>query len=108
MPESYEPLLAFIAAQLSRPVSQREEENGTLIFTGGHPPEVIVCLKAGIVVVAEYSLRWNGPHTATVRPITIGSVKWRREKRDAGGEGTHHRRSERRLARRTTARRPML
>jgi hypothetical protein len=78
MSEAYEPLLAFIAAQLSRPVTQQEEANGTIVFTGGDPPEVIVRFTPGTVVVCEYSVTWQGPHTAVVVPITIGSVIWTR------------------------------
>jgi hypothetical protein len=78
MSTAYEPLLAFIAAQLPQPVKQHEEEDGTLVFTGGDPPEVIVRLTRSAVLVAEYSLQWRGPHTAIVKPIHIGSVRWGR------------------------------
>jgi hypothetical protein len=80
--QTYEPLLAFIEAQLSQPVERQETEDGTLAFTGGDPPEVIVRLTPRSVVVAEYSLRWQGPYTAVVKPIQIGSVRWGR-----GSEG---------------------
>src|SRR5215203_669820 len=70
VPAAFEELIAFIAAQLSRPVTQHDENN-TLVFTGGDPPEVIVRLTPLAVVVAEYSLEWQGPHTAIVVPITI-------------------------------------
>jgi len=53
----------------------QHQENNTLVFTGGDPPEVMVRLTPGAVVVAEYSLEWQGPHTAIVVPITIGSVQ---------------------------------
>jgi hypothetical protein len=78
MSEAYEPLLAFIAAQLSRPVTQQEEANGTIVFTGGDPPEVIVRFTPRTAVVCEYSVAWQAPPTALVVPITIGSVLWTR------------------------------
>ena len=39
---------------------------------------MIVRLTPRSAVVAEYSLRWQGPHTAIVKPIQIGSVRWTR------------------------------
>ena len=73
MSSTYEPLLAFIAAQLPKPVRQVEEEDGTIVFTGGDPPEVVVRLTASSVVVSEYSV---------AQPIVIGSVKWPRVSED--------------------------
>jgi hypothetical protein len=78
MPAAFEEIQAFIAARLSHPVSEHTESDGTLVLTGGDPPEVVVRITPASVVVAEYSLRWEGPLTARVRPIVIGSVRWGR------------------------------
>jgi hypothetical protein len=82
MPVSYEPLLAFIEAQLSQPVERQETDDGTLVLTGGDPPRGHRAPHAQKRVVTEFSLRWQGPYTATVKPIQIGSVRWSR-----GSEG---------------------
>ena len=78
MSAPYEALLAFIAAQLPQPVRQDEEEDGVMVLTGGQPPEVIVRLLPAAAIVSEYSVTWERPQMPVVKPLSMGSVKWRR------------------------------
>jgi hypothetical protein len=77
-PERYEQLIAFLGSHLPAPVEQHEDEEGSIQFTGGDPPEVVVLLTQSSVVISEYAGEWETPFkfTATVR--RVGVVKWRR------------------------------
>ena len=75
--EHYEQLLAFIATQMPVPFTQ-EESNGSIVFTGGAPGEVIVTLTETAVIVAEYAMRRQTSGAPVLRPRRVGTVKWRR------------------------------
>jgi hypothetical protein len=75
--ERYEQLIAFIESQLS-PSDQEQPEEGSLVFTGGSPPEVIVRLTSDEVAVLEYAGSWTTPERFAVTPRHVGTVKWRR------------------------------
>ena len=77
VPERYEQLIAFLATQMPPPVEQASGEDGSLVFTGGAPAEVIVHLTAASVVVSEYAVVWEADGFL-VRPRRVGLVKWRR------------------------------
>lgn len=76
MAAAFEELLAFIAAQLPTPVQQDFQDDGSVLFVGGEPGEVVVRLTPDTVTVAEYSSRWSTPYTPTVEPIEIGVFNW--------------------------------
>jgi hypothetical protein len=76
--ERYEQLIAFIASQLSPGVEQDESETGSIVFTGGSPPEVIVRLTPDEVAVLEYTGSWDTPAYFTVKPRHVGTVIWQR------------------------------
>jgi hypothetical protein len=75
--EHYEQLLAFIATHMPAPFTQ-EEIDGTMIFTGGSPGEVVVRLTDTDVSVEEYAVRWESAGRPVIRPRRVGLVKWRR------------------------------
>ena len=77
-PERYEQLIAFLGSNLPSPVDRQEEVDGTLRFTGGDPPEVIVVLTQTSVVVSQFSGVWESPFTFSAKPRRVGIVKWRR------------------------------
>ncbi len=77
-PESFEELIAFIEAHLSRPVSQEHASDGSITFTSGDPIELHVRLSASRVVVLEHQVVWEDPSAPTARPRTVGAVNWRR------------------------------
>jgi len=76
IPEGWEDWLAFFSAQLPRPVQARVGEDGTFMFTGGDPGEVIVQLTPSVIRVAEFSVRVTDG--LTIRPRWLGRVYWRR------------------------------
>ena len=76
--ERFEQLIAFIGSQLGAPVDQESADEGTLIFTGGTPPEVIVQLTQSSVSVLEYAGTWEAPEQFVVKPRLVGTVRWRR------------------------------
>ena len=77
-PERFEQLIAFISTHLPGPIEQQPGAEGSLIFTGGSPGEVIVHLTQVSVTIAEYSGAWETPSSFTVRPRRVGVLKWRR------------------------------
>ena len=76
--EGYEQLIAYLSAQLPAPVDQLTLDDGSLEFTGGAPPEVIVRLTDTSVVVLEFAGVWETPFTFTASPKRVGVLKWRR------------------------------
>jgi hypothetical protein len=83
MPAAFEEILAFIAAQLPAPVQQDFEDDGSVLFVGGDPGEVIVRLTTSAVTVAQYAVTWETPYTPTVQPIQIGVFDWQAVPGDA-------------------------
>jgi hypothetical protein len=78
VPERYEQLLAFLGSNLPAPVERVEEVDGSIRFTGGDPPEVIVILTETSVIVSQFSGVWESPFTFAARPRRMGAIKWRR------------------------------
>jgi hypothetical protein len=76
--ERFEQLIAFLGSQLPAPVEQQSEDDGTLIFTGGAPAEVVVRLSSWRITVSEFAGVWQSPGRFRVRPRRIGSVRWAR------------------------------
>jgi hypothetical protein len=77
-PERFEQLIAFLSAQLPQPVEQQPASDGSIIFSGGSPAEVVAHLTETSVVISEYAGTWEIPSTFTVRPRRVGVLKWRR------------------------------
>src|SRR5262249_24231620 len=76
--ERFEQLIAYFESQLPRPVEQHPDGDGSIVFTGGAPPEVIVRLTSRSVIVAEFACDWDAADHVSVRPRRVGVVKWRR------------------------------
>ena len=77
-PERYEQLIAFLGSNLPAPVDRQEDLDGSIRFTGGDPPEVVVVLTDSSVVVSQFSGVWESPFTFSAKPRRVGVVKWRR------------------------------
>jgi hypothetical protein len=77
-PERFEQLIAFLGSNLPAPVERQEDVDGSIRFTGGDPPEVIVVLTDASVVVSQFAGVWESPFTFSARPRRVGVVKWRR------------------------------
>lgn len=76
--ERLEQLIALIGSQLPRPVDEQTSGDGSMVFTGGAPPEVVVHLRDTSVRVSEYGGVWEAPGRFTVKLRPVGMVKWRR------------------------------
>lgn len=74
----WEALLASVRAELPQPVEQESAADGSVVFVGGDPGEVVVRLTRSAATVSEYAVEWEGPHEAVVRPLRVGAVSWRR------------------------------
>jgi hypothetical protein len=70
--------LAFVSTHLPEPVLREEAADGTVWFTGGRPPLVIVTVGGGTIAVFEYAVRLEPFKAPLVTPRLVGQVKWRR------------------------------
>jgi len=78
VPERFEQMIAFLGSQLPAPAEQQPGDDGSIIFTGGSPAEVVVHLTRTSVVVSEFAGMWDTAGSFVVRPRRVGLVKWRR------------------------------
>jgi hypothetical protein len=76
--ERFEQLIAFLGSQLSQPVDSQTASDGSMVFTGGAPAEVVVHLTRSTVTVSEYAGVWDSPDHFIVTPRRVGLLKWRR------------------------------
>jgi hypothetical protein len=76
--ERYEQLIAYLSSRLTEPVDQHEYADGSLQFTAGDPPEVLVLLTDTSVIVSAFSAMGEAPHGLIVKPRRVGVLKWRR------------------------------
>jgi hypothetical protein len=76
--ERFEQLIAYLGSQLPSPVEQFEATDGSLIFIGGSPAEVVVQLDESSVVVSEYAVKRESALGVTPKPRRVGLLKWRR------------------------------
>lgn len=73
--ERFEQLIAFISSQLPTPVDEQQGGDGSIIFTGGEPAEVIVHLTEETVVVAEFAGDWDDD-AFSITPRLVGELQW--------------------------------
>ena len=73
--ERFEQLIAFISSQLPAPVDEQQGGDGSIIFTGGEPAEVIVHLTDQTVVVAEFAGEWQADRFS-ITPRLVGELHW--------------------------------
>jgi hypothetical protein len=76
--ERFEQLMALLGSQLPAPVDQQTASDGSMVFTGGAPAEVVVNLADSSVVVSEYAGVWESPDRFVVKLRRVGMLKWRR------------------------------
>ena len=76
-PERFEQLIAFVGAQLPTPVEEHQADDGSFIFSGGDPAEVIVQVTESTVLVASFvdDGKAHGPQRAEARPVA--ELHWR-------------------------------
>ena len=74
----WEALLTSVVHALPQPVVEEAVRDGSTVLVGGDPPEVLVRLTHSTATVSEYAIGWVGAHESVVRPILLGSIRWRR------------------------------
>ena len=74
--ERFEQLIAFVGAQLPKPVEEHQTDDGSFIFTGGEPAEVIVQVTESTVLVAAFMP--EGGEGGGTEPQPVGELHWRR------------------------------
>ena len=77
-PIDREYLLQEIQEQLPDPVREETQLDGDVVLVGGDPGEVIVRISGSKVSIAVFSIRWDRPHTPTVRPKSLATLNWQR------------------------------
>ena len=74
--ERFEQLIAFISSQLPKPVDEQQGGgDGSIVFTGGEPSEVIVHLTDETVTVAEFAGDWD-EDAFIIAPRIVGELHW--------------------------------
>ena len=73
--ERFEQLIAFINSQLSKPIEEEHAADGSILFTGGDPSEVIVHLTDETVTVAEFAGDWD-EDAFSITPRIVGELYW--------------------------------
>ena len=73
--ERFEQLIAFVSSQLPKPVAEQQGSDGSILFTGGEPPEVIVHLTDQTVVVSEFAGEWE-EDGFSITPRLVGELYW--------------------------------
>jgi hypothetical protein len=76
--ERFEQLIAFVGSQLPEPVDQQSQEDGTLLFFGGSPVQVVVQLTSSKITVSEFDGSWQAPGRLKVTPRRVGTLLWHR------------------------------
>jgi len=71
-------LLQEIKELLPDPLREESQLDGSTVFVGGDPGEVIVRVSGNKVSIAEFSVRWDGPCSSVVRPKQIATLNWKR------------------------------
>ena len=56
-------LLDELRATLPTPVAEKVRRNGDRTLICGQPGEVVVRVAGDRITVAEYAVKWHGPHT---------------------------------------------
>ena len=73
-PERYEQVIAFLGTNLPQPVERDDDGEGSIRFTAGDPPEVVVLLTPTSVIVAEFTGEWESPLTFVAKPRRVAST----------------------------------
>jgi hypothetical protein len=76
-PERFEQLIAFVGAQLPTPVEEHQADDGSFIFSGGDPAEVVVQVGESTVLVAVF-VGVDGDHDSPrTEPQPVAELHWR-------------------------------
>jgi len=71
-------LLKLIIAKIPFPLREEECADGSLVFVGGDPGEVVVRVARSRITVSVFGIVWEGSQTPVVCPQPLMSLHWRR------------------------------
>jgi hypothetical protein len=75
-PERFEQLIAFVGAQMPTPVEEHQADDGSFIFSGGDPAEVVVQVTESTVLVAAF-VGDREEHDPLNDPRPVAELHWR-------------------------------
>ncbi len=70
-------LLKLIHATMPLPTREETGADGSLVFVGGDPGEVIIRVARSQISVSVFGIVWEGSHTPVVSPKPLLSLNWR-------------------------------
>lgn len=70
-------LLKLIHATIPLPTREENCADGSLVFVGGDPGEVVVRVAGSRITISVFSIVFEGPHTPVVRTQPIMCLNWR-------------------------------
>ena len=70
-------LLKLIHATIPLPTREENCADGSLIFIGGDPGDVVIRVARSQITVSVFGIVWEGPHTPLVRPQPLAGLNWR-------------------------------
>jgi hypothetical protein len=76
-PERFEQLIAFVGAQLPTPVEEHQADDGSFIFSGGDPTEVVVQVTESTVLVAAIVGAGEEHVRSRAEPEPVCELHWR-------------------------------
>jgi hypothetical protein len=76
-PERFEQLIAFVGAQLPAPVEEHQADDGSFIFSGGDPAEVVVQVTESTVLVGAFVGVGEEPDPLRTEPQPVCELHWR-------------------------------
>ncbi len=71
-------LLKLIHATIPLPTREEDCADGSLVFVGGDPGEVVVRVAKGRITVSIFGIVGEGSQTPVVRPQALISLHWKR------------------------------
>ncbi|MFO1041822.1 MAG: hypothetical protein U0941_08555 [Planctomycetaceae bacterium] len=70
-------LLKLIHATIPLPTREENCADGSLVFVGGDPGEVVIRVAGSRITISVFSIALEGPHTPVVHTQPIMSMNWR-------------------------------
>ncbi len=71
-------LLNQIHAMMPLPIREEVCADGSVVYVGGDPGEVVVRVAPSRITVSVFGIVWEGSHTPVVSPQPLMSLHWKR------------------------------
>lgn len=70
-------LLKLIHATMPLPMREEDCADGSHVYVGGDPDEVVVRVSNHRIIVSLFAIVWEGKLTPVVRPQSLASLNWK-------------------------------